>query len=110
MGIQDVGAFFAKLSEDEELRNRLSAIETRARTQADSMLTELVQLAAEAGFAFSPEELLQARSKTAELPAAEVEAIRGLRKATPSCDSVSNQVWCDGTNIGMWGCFPMQWV
>jgi predicted ribosomally synthesized peptide with nif11-like leader len=110
MAAGDVSSFFVKVAQDKALQGKLAAIEGKAKANAGVVLADVIQLAAEAGFAFSAQDLLAARTEARDLSPAEIQAVRGEVKSQRGCDYVSQQVWCDGNNVGMWGCFPMQWM
>ena len=78
MSVENVKAFFEKVAEDEALQEKLKAAREKRKAAVEAARAEVVSIASEAGFEFTPADLAQAREQaTRELSMDELKAVAG---------------------------------
>ena len=88
MSEKNVKAFFEKLEADKELQNKLKALGKKYKAQRDALVSEMIALAASAGYDFTVDDFIEAREKTAaEASKAELKPI-GMRQECGTFDLV----------------------
>lgn len=66
MSLDNVKAFYGKLANDETLREKVNALSQRENLSGVEITEELIRIADEAGFLFSPDELAEAKKEYAK--------------------------------------------
>lgn len=66
MSVKSVMAFFEKVEEDEGLQRKLKSLTEKYKAPIDPVISELVIIASEAGYDFTAEDCINARSQVAE--------------------------------------------
>lgn len=90
MSVEKVNAFFEKMEEDKELREKLKALAEREGAQD----ADLVQMACSAGFEFTAEDLQKARAaEPGRLSDKELGAVAG---GEWRCTTSLARRWCVG--------------
>jgi len=63
MSVKNVKAFYEKVEEDKGLQAKLKALHANAQSQMAATTAELIKIAADAGFQFTPADLAATRKE-----------------------------------------------